>query len=155
VVCGGAGHIQAFMFMNSTSYCFSFWITRVKGDDGEDIDIGVDFGETKQGSAFQVFFPKLGLQYPLPAVTGLPCLAPPTSTYSYAGRLGIFPICTGIGYVANPNLSALVWDGVSVNSCGSIITVNIFGNPHSFMITNVLSGTVNGGSGTKLAVRYE
>ena len=155
IICGGDGHIEVFLFIDAGSYNFAFWVSRVKDDEGADTDLGIDLGVQYQNSSFQVFFPKKGLQYPLAGTSAPTCLAPGVGPFSYAGNLGIFPVCTGLGYVANPNLSALVWDGVSINSVGSVITINVFGDPHDFMITTLATGTINGMSGCKLAVRYE
>jgi hypothetical protein len=157
-VSGSTDRIEAVLYGDSTAYAFAFWIERVKDDTGAATELGVDFGYKAGASTYQVFFPKKGLQFPVTAVAGLPCLVPYSGgAFSYVGNLGLFPIYTNIGYIANPNLAAIVYDSASIVSAGSIITVSIFGANHDYVISQVLTGTINGNSTATIciALRYE
>jgi hypothetical protein len=151
--------VSAAMFADTTTYCFGFYLARVKNDSGEDTDEGVDLGLSYSSSSFyHILFPKRGMQYPL-AVSGsmIPCLAPYSGGYSYAGNLGVFPVCTNKGYVANPNLAAIVYDTASIGSTGSVLTVSIFGANYDFIMCQVRAGAVNGNGASTIcvAMRFE
>jgi hypothetical protein len=157
-VSADTNRVSVAMFSDSSTYTFGFYIARTKDDDGSDTDIGVDVGFSSSSSFYQVLFPKKGLQYPLStSAAKVPCLCPSSGGFSYAGNLGVFPSCTNIGYVANPNLASLVYDSASIGSPGSILTVSIFGNNYDFIISTPLAGTTNGNATSTLciAMRYE
>jgi hypothetical protein len=156
-VSGSTDRIGAVLFADSSTYSFSFWIERVKSDAGVNTDDGIDLCCKTGTNMYQVFFPKKGLQFPITAVAGLPCLYPYSGGISYAGNLGLFPVYTNMGYIANPNLAAIIYDSAAIGSVGSIITASIFGVDHDYVICHVLTGSVNGnGTGTICAaLRYE
>lgn len=157
IVSGATDRIEAALFVDSASYNLVFWIERIKDDTGANTDTGVDVGYINGSSAYQVFFPKSGLQFPLTPVVGLCCLVPYSGVeFSYVGNLGIFPIYSDIGYIANPNLSFLIFGGAAIGSICSVMSVTIFGVAHDYMITHVSPGTTNGNAGVLyMAMRYE
>jgi hypothetical protein len=164
IVSGDTNRIEVAMFIDATVYNISFFIERVKDDSGNDSDDGIDLiwqSNAAQGNAgmYQRFFPKKGLPYPLVYSTGVCCLLPYTTVnnYSYSGNIGIYPTYTNMGYVANPNLALCIYNTAVINSVGSVITLTIFGEEHDYMLTSILSGTINGNTnaGICIAVRYE
>jgi hypothetical protein len=102
--------------------------------------------------------PKKGLQFPTSPTYGITVLVPNVgNSFSYGGNLGIFPVYSHMGYIANPNLSACVFGDQGIASIGSVITVSIYGNNHDFILTGARVGSINGNSGGHLgfAMRYE
>jgi hypothetical protein len=157
-VSGGEDRIEVCLFADISSYCTTFWVERVKDDSGENTDLGADLGFIQSSSSYQIFFPKKGLQYPIAAAQGLPSLTPYNGdSFSFRGNLGIFPIYTHMGYIANPNLSGCVYGAKGIGSVGSVMTVNIFGQDHDFVITGCTTGPINGNSDSDIsfAMRYE
>jgi hypothetical protein len=156
-VSGNTDRIEVALFMSTSSYNLLFWIERIKDDTGANTDTGVDIGYGNSTLTYQVFFPKDGLQFPLTPAAGVPCLVPYSGIeFSYVGNLGIFPVYSHIGYVANPNLSALIYAYGTISSIGSVISVTIFGVAHEYIITGCAAGTTNGNAGTLyIALRYE
>ncbi|MFA5036900.1 MAG: hypothetical protein WC479_06965 [Candidatus Izemoplasmatales bacterium] len=157
-VSADTNRVSVALFGDTQTYAFGFYIARTKGDDGSDTDTGVDIGYTSGTATYQILFPKRGLQYPLSASSAkIPCLCPYSGGFSYAGNIGLFPSCTNIGYVANPNLAAIIYDSAGLGSAGSIFTVSIFGQNYDFVASQVAAGTTNGNTTSTIcvAMRYE
>jgi hypothetical protein len=158
-VSGSSDRISVVITATHASYCFAFWIERAKDDTGANTDIGVDIGVKSYVSSqriSQVFFPKDGLQFPYAPTYGVPCLVPYSGSFSYDGNLGIFPVYTYCGYVANPNLALCIYNTASIGY-GSIISLTIFGATHKYILTNCPGGSINGNTASTLciALRYE
>ncbi len=160
-VSGSTDRISAAICADAATTGFGFWLERVKDDTGATTDEGVDFGYVWYSSTthypVQIFFPKVGLQFPLATTNNLmPCLLPISAGLSYAGNLGVYPIYTDRGYIANPNLAAFVFDNTVLGSVCSIMTITIFGASHDYVVTRILTGSINARSTNMcLAFRWE
>jgi len=165
VVSGDTDRIQLSMFVGTTNPLM-LSIERLKDSSGNNIDDGVDIFWTSciAGSAsnrtypYQFFWPLKGIQYPYTVAAGLCSSVPYSGSASYAGNVGLFPIFPAVGYNSNPDLGILIYDSATINSLGSIMTVELYGDNHDYLITGATSTTAFNGSALTswaLAMRCE
>jgi hypothetical protein len=83
-------------------------------------------------------------------------MAPYAGQGSYAGNLGVYPIYPLFGYSANPDLGGFVYFLNDIASGGCTMTINIYGQNHTYLLMGIKSGATNGNSSeASIAMRFE
>jgi len=157
-VSSDSGRINVAMFTTGvTNSTMLFYIERLKDDSGNPTASGVNI-VTAAAARLQQLLPSNGSAYPASAMTGVQAAVPPSGNGSYGVNLGLFPILPNLGYAGNPDLGGIVHFSADTGSVGGItITVNLYGQNHTYITANTLAANNVGGNSTSnsIAIRYE
>ncbi len=138
-----------------------FWIERMKDDNGEPTANGIHIVSSTNTtnhsmvSSCQYLPPTSGVAYPATPGKATCCIPVTSNMSTYNENIGLFPIHPNLGYAANPDLGGFAITLNELDSAGTIMTINIMGANHNYIIVKGLSTTCGGNQTCNMMVRCE
>jgi hypothetical protein len=137
----------------------AFWIERLKDADGTPNVSGINiFSATSgtnsgtQGTAMQLL-PASGAAYPATISRATSSMQASGTTYNE--NIGLFPIYPNQGYAGNPDMGGLLFTVAELDSSGTVMTVNIYGGDHDFVLLTATNISGNSNTTCNIMVRCE
>jgi hypothetical protein len=160
-ISGDGGRINLGTWLAASSNSSgAFWIERMKDSSGNPTADGVHICSSVNNdnhgttSAAQ-FLPVAAEPYPLSPGKFM-CAIPSTSNMTtYSENIGIFPVYVNLGCAGNPDLGGLVISLDELQSSGAMMTINILGSNHNYIIIRGLSFAAAGNSSCNVLLRCE
>jgi len=157
-VSSDGGRINLALWISETaSLPLAFWVERLKDSSGNPTADGVNICYI--GSATyskQQFLPVAGVAFPPTPLNSFCCCFPTNTPATYNENIGIFPVYPHLGYSGNPDLGGLVYLPTELDCGGAIMTINIYGVNHSYILMGAMGQVyVNGRGFASCMVRCE
>jgi hypothetical protein len=158
-VSSDGGRVNLALWISETATLpLAFWIERLKDTNGAPIADGVNICYI--GSATyskQQFLPAGGgSAFPPAPLNSFCCCFPPSTPTTYNENIGIFPVYPHLGYSGNPDLGGLVYLPAELDCGGAVMTINLYGTNHSYILMGAMGQVyVNGRGYASVMVRCE